>query len=32
MTLAHDVLASWADDLKGPVALHLKQKLLPVEG
>src|SRR6266542_1107752 len=23
---------SWADDVKGPVALHLKQKLLPVEG
>ncbi len=23
---------SWADDPKGPVALHLKQKLLPVEG
>jgi CRISPR-associated protein Csb1 len=23
---------SWADDPRGPVALHLKQKLLPVEG
>jgi CRISPR-associated protein Csb1 len=23
---------SWADDPNGPVALHLKQKLLPVEG
>jgi len=23
---------SWADDLRGPVALHLRQKLLPVEG
>ena len=22
----------WADDPKGPVALHLKQKLMPVEG
>jgi CRISPR-associated protein Csb1 len=32
MTLAHDVINSWADDVKGPVALHLKQKLLPVEG
>lgn len=26
------MLDSWADDPKGPVALHLKQKLLPVEG
>lgn len=25
-------LDSWADDLRGPVALHLRQKLLPVEG
>ncbi|MPZ35511.1 MAG: type I-U CRISPR-associated protein Cas7 [Rhodospirillales bacterium] len=32
MTLAHDVIDSWADDPKGPAALHLKQKLLPVEG
>lgn len=32
MTLAHDVINSWADDPKGPVALHLKQKLLPIEG
>ncbi|MCB1743478.1 MAG: type I-U CRISPR-associated protein Cas7 [Gammaproteobacteria bacterium] len=23
---------SWADDLRGPVALHLRQTLLPVEG
>ena len=30
--LTHDTINSWADDLKGPVALHLKQKLLPVEG
>lgn len=26
------LIESWADDRKGPVALHLKQKLLPVEG
>lgn len=26
------VIDSWADDPKGPVALHLKQLLLPVEG
>jgi len=28
----HDAINSWADDPKGPVALHLRQKLLPVEG
>ncbi len=28
--LTHDIINAWADD--GPVALHLKQKLLPVEG
>jgi CRISPR-associated protein Csb1 len=27
-----ELLNSWADDLRGPVALHLRQKLLPVEG
>jgi CRISPR-associated protein Csb1 len=27
-----DMVNSWADDLRGPVALHLRQKLLPVEG
>lgn len=27
-----DLVDSWADDPKGPVALCLKQKLLPVEG
>lgn len=32
LTLTHDIINSWADDAKGPVALHLKQKLLPVEG
>ena len=28
----HDEINKWADDPQGPVALHLKQKLLPVEG
>lgn len=28
----HDIINFWADDKNGPVALHLKQKLLPVEG
>lgn len=27
-----ETLHSWADDPKGPVALHLTQRLLPVEG
>src|SRR5262249_32299842 len=27
-----DEINRWADDLQGPVALHLKQKLLPGEG
>lgn len=27
-----DMINEWADDPSGPVALHLKQKLLPVEG
>jgi CRISPR-associated protein Csb1 len=31
-TLTAETIASWADDPKGPVALHLKQTLLPVEG
>lgn len=30
--LTPEIINSWADDPKGPVALHLKQKLLPVEG
>jgi len=30
--LTADTINSWADDSDGPVALHLKQKLLPVEG
>lgn len=32
MTLTHDIINDWAGNLQGPVALHLKQKLLPVEG
>ena len=31
-TLTAATIDSWADDPSGPVALHLKQKLLPVEG
>lgn len=31
-TLTDDIINSWADDPRGPVALHLKQKLLPAEG
>jgi CRISPR-associated protein Csb1 len=27
-----ELIDKWADDLAGPVALHLKQKLVPVEG
>ena len=30
--LSHDTINAWADDDQGPVALYLKQKLLPVEG
>ena len=29
--LSHETIDAWADDAQGPVALHLKQKLLPVE-
>lgn len=32
LTLTSDEINKWADDPQGPVALHLKQKLLPVEG
>jgi len=32
LTLTDDLLAAWADDPAGPVALHLRQRLLPVEG
>ncbi len=31
-SLTHKMIDDWADDEKGPVALHLKQKLVPVEG
>jgi CRISPR-associated protein Csb1 len=30
--LTHDEIDTWADDPKGPVALHLTQALLPAEG
>lgn len=30
--LSHELINCWADDANGPVALHLKQELLPVEG
>ncbi|PKD41022.1 type I-U CRISPR-associated protein Cas7 [Methylomonas sp. Kb3] len=30
--LSHDIIDQWADNPKGPVALILKQKLLPVDG
>jgi CRISPR-associated protein Csb1 len=32
ISLTTDIVNSWADDPKGPVALYLKQNLLPVEG
>jgi CRISPR-associated protein Csb1 len=32
LKLTHDEINKWADDPHGPVALHLKQNLLPVEG
>jgi len=32
MTMTDNTINSWADNPNGPVALHLKQKLLPVEG
>ena len=32
ITVTNELLDQWATDSKGPVALHLKQKLLPVEG
>jgi CRISPR-associated protein Csb1 len=31
-TLTAETIDVWADDRNGRVALHLKQKLLPVEG
>jgi CRISPR-associated protein Csb1 len=32
LKLTHDEINRWADNPQGPVALHLKQKLVPVEG
>ena len=32
ISLKHETINAWADDAQGPVALHLKQKLVPVEG
>jgi CRISPR-associated protein Csb1 len=32
LKLTHEAINKWADDPQGPVAIHLKQKLLPVEG
>lgn len=31
-TVTCGIINSWADDKNGPVALHLKQRLIPVEG
>ena len=31
-SLSHETINAWVDDAQGSVALHLKQKLLPVEG
>src|ERR1700736_1432487 len=31
-SITHEMINTWADDPRGPVALHLRQKLLPVEG
>jgi CRISPR-associated protein Csb1 len=32
LKLTHDGINKWVDDPQGPVALHLQQRLLPVEG
>jgi CRISPR-associated protein Csb1 len=32
LKLTRDEINRWADDPQGSVALHLKQKLVPVEG
>ena len=31
-SITEEQINAWADDLRGPVALHLRQKMLPVEG
>jgi CRISPR-associated protein Csb1 len=32
LTVSNERLDAWAHDPSGPVALHLKQRLVPVEG
>lgn len=32
ISVTQETINAWADDAQGPVALHLKQKLVPVEG
>jgi CRISPR-associated protein Csb1 len=32
IAVTREMIEAWADDASGPVALHLRQKLLPVEG
>lgn len=32
VTVTNEMINGWADETNGPVALHLRQKLLPVEG
>ena len=32
MRITKDIVDGWASDLRGPVALHMKQRLVPVEG
>jgi len=32
LTITNEIFATWASDPKGPVALHLKQRLISVEG
>lgn len=32
VTFDRDTINAWADDLRGPVALHLRETLIPVEG
>ncbi|MBM0105816.1 type I-U CRISPR-associated protein Cas7 [Steroidobacter sp. S1-65] len=32
LAVTAEMIDAWADDVRGPVALHLKERLLPVEG
>jgi len=32
MRITNDIINGWASDLRGPVALHRRQKLIPAEG